>query len=98
MKATRMLLWSEMNPIMAGEMGQPMIEATNKDDPSFVYRPSCLMLSAKMVGNMIEWKKPIRTTAHRGATPEPRRTTKRQTRVESENNESSRAAGIRFMM
>jgi hypothetical protein len=43
-----------MNPMMAGQMAPPMIEATNKDDPSFVYRPSWLMLRAKMVGNMIE--------------------------------------------
>ena len=54
MNATRMLLWSEINPIMAGKMAPPMIDATNKDDPSFVYRPRCLTLSAKMVGNMIE--------------------------------------------
>ena len=53
-KATRILLWSEMNPIAAGKMAPPMIDATNKDDPSFVYRPSSLTLRAKMVGNMIE--------------------------------------------
>jgi hypothetical protein len=54
MNATRIVLWSEMNPIIAGKRAPPIIEATNKDDPSFVYRPSCLMLRAKMVGNMIE--------------------------------------------
>ena len=84
--------------MIAGKIAPPMIDATNKDDPSFVYRPSCLTLRAKMVGNMIEWKKPIRTTAHSGATPAPRRTTRRQTRVETANNESSLAAGTRFMM
>ena len=41
MKATRMLLRSEINPIMAGQMAPPTIEATNKDNPSFVYCPRC---------------------------------------------------------
>src|SRR6266496_3618226 len=95
--ATRILPWSEMNPMMAGQIAPPIIDATRSEDPSFVYRPSCLMLSAKMVGNMIEWKKPIRTTAHKVATPEPKSTTQRQIRVEIANKERILGGATRFI-
>jgi len=72
MKATRMLLWSE-NKSHNGWADGPTEDRSHQQGrpPVFVYRPSCLMLRAKMVGkhDRIE-KKPIRTTAHQGS---PRR-------------------------
>jgi hypothetical protein len=49
-----MELWSEMKPMIAGKTAPPIIEATNKEDPNLVKGPRRLMLSAKIVGNMME--------------------------------------------
>src|SRR6185437_7287442 len=39
------------------------------DDASFVYGPRFFRPRAKIVGNVIEWKNPINTTAQIGITP-----------------------------
>jgi hypothetical protein len=58
-----------MKPMMAGTIAPPIMDITRRDEPSLVYAPRFLMLSAKIVGNMMESKKPSRTTAPTGAIP-----------------------------
>src|SRR5260370_42097922 len=61
---------SEIRPMIAGQIAPPMIDITRSEDPRLVNRPRFLMLRAKIVGNMIEWKKPIRTMAKTETAPE----------------------------
>ena len=49
--------------MIAGKNAPPMIAITNSEEPRFVSGPRFLMLSAKIVGNMMEWKTPMSTTA-----------------------------------
>ena len=58
-----MLDASEILPMIAGKNAPPMIAITNSEEPRFVSGPRFLMLSAKIVGNMMEWKNPMSTTA-----------------------------------
>lgn len=51
MKATRMLLWSEINPMMAGKIAPPRIEATNKDDLSSSRK--CVILIPQKFTNLL---------------------------------------------
>jgi len=82
----------------SGEDGPADIEATQQRRPQLCVSPNLLNAQGKDGRNHDRMKKkPIRTTAQRRATPEPRRTTRRQIKVETANNESSLAAGTRFM-
>src|SRR4029077_15753022 len=92
-----MLVRSEMYPIKAGKIAPPMMDITSKDEPSLVYGPRCFKLSAKMVGNMIEWKNPITTTAQTEAAPGPNKISIKQVNDPSPNSESNLAAGTRFI-
>ena len=83
--------------MMAGNTAPPMIAITSSDDPRLVSGPRFLMLSAKIVGNMIEWKNPISTTAHTGTMPFPTNATVTHTRQPTAKIESSRGAGMRFI-
>src|SRR5215471_15840745 len=58
-----MLVRSDMNPMTAGRVAEPIIDITSNDEARFVYGPRFFRLSANMVGNMIELKKPANTTA-----------------------------------
>ena len=55
--------------MIAGNTAPPMIAITMSDDPRLVSGPRFLMPSAKIVGNMMEWKNPINTTAQTGTIP-----------------------------
>ena len=54
---------SEILPMMGGTTAAPMMAMTISDEPRLVNGPRFLMPSAKIVENMMEWKKPISTTA-----------------------------------
>src|SRR5258708_20772583 len=69
MNALWILLTSDMYHIAIGKVAPQIIAITTNDDPSLVSGPRFLMLNAKIVGNMIEWKKPIATTAHTETIP-----------------------------
>ena len=58
-----------MRPMRAGKTPPPRIAITTSDDPRFVYGPRWRMLSAKIVGNMIEWKKPSSTIPANAGAP-----------------------------
>ena len=56
------------------------------------------MLSAKIVGNMMEWKNPMSTTAATGIIPEPSNATAAQTSDAAAKRDSSLGAAIFFMV
>src|SRR6202142_295283 len=82
--------------MIAGNTAPPRIAITRSDDPRFVSEPRFLMLSAKIVGNMMEWKKPISTIAYTGSTPEANSAIVAQSRAATANNKSNRRGGIFF--
>ena len=54
---------SEILPMIGGTTMAPLMAMMSSDEPRLVNGPRFLMPSAKIVGNMMEWKKPINTTA-----------------------------------
>src|SRR6266853_4936198 len=62
-----MFVASEMSPMIAGRIAPPRIAMTWREEPRLVNGPRFLMLRAKIVGNMMEWKKPISTRAQTDA-------------------------------
>src|SRR3954467_9318173 len=68
-----MLVASEIRPMMAGRTAPPRMAMTWREEPRLVSGPRFLILSAKIVGNMMEWKNPIRTIAHTDADPRAER-------------------------
>src|ERR1700730_10933506 len=75
-----------------------MIDMTDNAEPSFVYEPRFLILSAKIVGNMIESKKPSSTTAQTGAPPDPAMAVKVQRKAQAAKSPKSLGGAIRFIM
>src|SRR5271163_2245368 len=61
---------SEMRPIAAGTNAPPMMAITRNDEARLVSGPRVFRLSAKIVGNMMELKKPTRTIATTAGKPE----------------------------
>ena len=55
------------------------------------------MLSAKIVGNMMEWKKPISTSAHKDMGPWTERATMMEAREPAPKIERRRGAGTLFI-
>jgi len=56
------------------------------------------MLSAKIVGNMMEWNKPSKTIIHTGAAPDVLMPIARHRKEQPANRPSNLAAGTCFMM
>src|SRR6059058_3375677 len=92
-----MLRASEMRPMIAGKNAPPTIAITISDEPRFVSAPRFLMPSAKMVGNIMEWKKPMNTTAHTGITPVASKATVAQTRDAPAKRDSKPGAATFFI-
>src|SRR5580704_8354978 len=84
--------------MMAGTIAPPMMDITRSEEPSLVYTPRFLMLSAKIVGNMTESKKPSSTTAHTGAVPVVKIATTVHTAAAVEKRPSSLGGATRFMI
>src|SRR6266850_2304478 len=74
----------------AGTIAPPMMDMTSNADPSLVYIPRFFTLRAKMVGNMMESKKPSSTTAHTGAAPDPAIAVKVHRKAQTAKTPSSR--------
>src|ERR1700730_13337872 len=89
---------SEIRPIIAGKNAPPRIAMTRSDEPRLVSGPRFLMLSAKIVGNMMEWKNPMKTTAHTGTKPEASKTTVTQIREAAAKRDNNRGAAIFFLI
>ena len=83
--------------MIAGQSAPPMMDMTSSDDPSFVYGPRLFRLKAKIVGNMMEWKKPMKTTAQMGASPEVLIASRMEMRAPAAKIESRRGAEIIFI-
>ena len=92
-----MLTASEMRPMIAGKNAPPTIAITISDEPRFVSAPRFLMPSAKMVGNIMEWKKPMNTTAHTGITLVASKATVAQTRDAPAKRDSKPGAATFFI-
>src|SRR6267378_1377538 len=82
----------------AGTIAPPMMDMTSNAEPSLVYTPRFFTLSAKMVGNMMESKKPSSTTAHTGAAPDPRTAVKVHRKAQTAKNPNSLGGAIRFII
>src|SRR5260370_37211990 len=89
---------SEIGPMIARHIAPPTIDITRSEDPRLVNRPRFLMLRAKIVGNMIEWKKPIRTMAKTETRPELATETAAQTSEPPANRANRFGGEIRFIM
>ena len=81
-----------------GTSAPPMMDMTNKAEPIFVYTPRFFTLSAKIVGNMIESKKPSRTTAHTEIAPDPAIAVQVHRKAQAAKNPNSRGGAIRFII
>src|SRR5579883_60496 len=80
-----------------GKRAPPTMAMTSRDDPALVSGPRFLMLRAKIVGNMIEWKNPAATTPATAADPDPRRARETEAAAPQAKIASIREAGIYFM-
>src|ERR1700674_115098 len=93
-----MLEASEMRPMMAGKNAPPRMAMTRSEEPRLVNGPRPLMLKAKIVGNMMEWKNPIRTTAQTEMKPVANRATVAQMREAAAKRDNSLDAAILFII
>src|SRR5262249_60294250 len=93
-----MLERSEIRPMIAGHTAPPMIDIHRREEPRLVLRPRFLMLKAKMVGNMIEWKNPINTMASAAGVPEAVTATTAQINEPPANNANRCGGETRFMI
>src|SRR5438874_4891602 len=93
-----MLDASEMRPMIAGKNAPPIIAITRSEEPRLVAGPRFLMLSAKIVGNMIEWKNPMSTTAQTGIRPEVSTATVAQISEAAANRDNNRGGAIFFII
>ena len=82
----------------AGTSAPPMMDMTSKAEPIFVYTPRFFTLSAKIVGNMIESKKPSRTTAHTDTAPDPAIAVQVHKKAQTAKNPNSLGGAIRFII
>src|SRR5258708_25710437 len=83
--------------MIAGKNAPPTMAITSSDEPRLVSGPRFLMLSEKIVGKLMEWKKPMSTTAHTGITPVASKATVTQRRDAPAKRDSKRAAAIFFI-
>src|SRR5229473_985007 len=93
-----MLEASEMRPMMAGKKAPPIIAMTRSEEPRLVSGPRFLMLKAKMVGNMMEWKNPMSTTAQTDIRPVARKAIAAQISEAAAKRDSKRGAAILFII
>src|ERR1700682_4406431 len=82
----------------AGTRAPPMIDMTSKAEPILVYTPRFFTPSAKIVGNMIESKKPRSTTAHTETAPDPAIAVQVHRKAQTAKNPNSLGGGIRFII
>src|SRR5260370_17760966 len=82
----------------AGTSAPPMIDMTSKAEPTFVYTPRFFTLSAKIVGNMIESKKPSSTKAHTETAPDPAIAVQVHRKAQTAKNPNNLGGAIRFMI
>src|SRR5436305_9664566 len=92
-----MLVASEIRPMMAGRTAPPRMAITWREEPRLVSGPRFLILRAKIVGNMIEWKNPISTRAHTDADPPAERATIIEINEPAPKIERRRGAGTVFI-
>src|SRR5882762_11831716 len=92
-----MLDASEMRPMIDGKNAPPRIAMTRSDEPRLVSAPRFLMLNAKMVGNMMEWKNPMKTTAQTDIRPVASKATMAQISEAAAKRDNNRAAAIFFI-
>src|SRR6266404_4946569 len=93
-----MLDASEIRPMIAGKNAPPIIAITRREEPRLVAEPRFLMLNAKIVGNMMEWKNPMSTTAQTGIRPDAKTATLAQTSEAAANKDNNRGAAIFFII
>ena len=93
-----MLEASEIRPMIAGKNAPPTIAITRREEPRLVAEPRFLMLNAKIVGNMMEWKNPMSTTAQTGIRPDANTATLAQTSEAAANKDNNRGAAIFFII
>src|SRR5882724_2370067 len=93
-----MLEASDMRPMIAGKNAPPRIAMTRSDEPRLVSGPRFLMLNAKMVGNMMEWKNPISTTAQIDRRPVATKATVAQISEADAKRDNNRGAAIFFII
>src|SRR6266852_8992006 len=93
-----MLEASETRPMMAGKKAPPRIAITKSDDARLVSEPRFLMLNAKMVGNMMEWKNPMSTTAHTDIRPVASKAIVAQISDAAAKSDNNRGAAILFII
>ena len=82
----------------AGTSAPPMMDMISKAEPIFVYTPRSFTLSAKIVGNMIESKKPSSTTAHTETAPDPAIAVQVHRKAQTAKNPNSLGGAIRFII
>ena len=82
----------------AGTSAPPMIDMTSKAEPTFVYTPRFFTLSAKIVGNMIESKKPSSTKAHTETAPDPAIAVQVHRKAQTAKNPNNLGGAIRFII
>src|ERR1700678_3625938 len=87
-----------MSPMIAGRVAEPMIDITSSDEARLVYGPRLFRLNAKIVGNIIELKKPAKTTAQTAGDPVVLSATATQRNPPPANMESRRGAEMYFMI
>jgi len=92
-----MLEASEMRPMIGGKTPPPIMAITKSDDPRLVSGPRFLMLNAKMVGNMMEWKNPMRTTDQTEIRPVANNATAAQISEAAAKRDNNRGAAIFFI-
>jgi len=93
-----MLVRSDIKPMTAGRVAEPTIDITSNDEARFVYGPRFFRLSANMVGNMIELKKPAKTTAQIAAMVDVTSATTTHRKPPAAKIDSSLGAGTYFMI
>src|SRR2546422_11596649 len=93
-----MLDASEIRPMIAGKNAPPIIAITRREEPRLVAEPRFLMLSAKIVGNMNEWKNPMSTTAKTGMRPDANTAKLAQTSEAAAHRDNNRGARIFFII
>src|SRR6266403_1884 len=92
-----MLEASEMRPMIGGMTPPPMMAITRSEEPRLVNGPRSLMPKEKMVGNMMEWKNPMRTTDQTEIRPVASKATVAQISEAAAKSDNNRGAAIFFI-
>src|SRR5438067_10606451 len=92
-----MLVASEILPMIDGRTAPPRMAITWREEPRLVSGPRFLILSAKIVEIIMEWKNPISTKAHTDAVPPAERATIIEINEPAPRIESRRGAATVFI-